>query len=192
MGKVKAMMNEAKRPVREGAGDLVMEAQRTKADRDRDVSEIRYRRLFESAKDGILILDAQTGQIEDANPFMSELLGYPREQFLGKQLWEIGLFQDIEESKAAFRELQGKGYIRYEDLPLESKDGQRRDVEFISNAYPVGDRMSIQCNIRDITDASGWSGNCRSKRNNLPTRTVRRTNSWRCSRMNSAIPWPPS
>ena len=83
---------------------------------------------------------------------MSELLGYPREQFLGKQLWEIGLFRDIEESKAAFRELQGKGYIRYEDLPLESKDGQRRDVEFISNAYPVGDRMSIQCNIRDITE----------------------------------------
>ena len=118
----------------------------------RDASEIRYRRLFESAKDGILILDAETGQIEDANPFMSELLGYPREQLLGKQLWEIGLFQDIEESKAAFRELQANGYIRYEDLPLESKDGGRREVEFISNAYPVGDRMSIQCNIRDITE----------------------------------------
>ena len=170
MGKVKAMMNEAKRPVREGAGDLVMEAQRTKADSARDASEIRYRRLFESAKDGILILDAQTGQIEDANPFMSELLGYPREQFLGKQLWEIGLFRDIEESKAAFRELQGKGYIRYEDLPLESKDGQRRDVEFISNAYPVGDRMSIQCNIRDITERKRMERQLREQAKQLAER----------------------
>jgi PAS domain S-box-containing protein len=117
-----------------------------------DASEIRYRRLFESAKDGILILDAETGGIEDANPFISELLGYPREQLVGKQLWEIGLFQDIEQSKAAFRELQATGYIRYEDLPLEGRGGERREVEFVSNAYPVGDRMSIQCNIRDITD----------------------------------------
>src|SRR5512141_1584538 len=40
------------------------------------ISEIRYRRLFETAKDGILILEADTGQITDANPFIQELLGY--------------------------------------------------------------------------------------------------------------------
>ena len=135
--------------------DSGSEARRKQTDCARNDSEIRYRRLFESAKDGILILDAETGQIEDANPFMSELLGYPREQFLGKELWEIGLFKDIEESRAAFRELQAKGYIRYEDLPLESKNGQRREVEFISNAYAVGDRLSVQCNIRDITARKG-------------------------------------
>ena len=145
-------MNEPHETVGEAAGDPVLETQRTKAEHARDASEIRYRRLFESAKDGILILDAQTGEIEDANPFMSQLLGYPREHFLGKQLWEIGLFQDMEQSKAAFRDLQAKGYIRYEDLPLESKDGERREVEFVSNAYPVGDRLSVQCNIRDITE----------------------------------------
>ena len=47
-------------------------------------SELRYRRLFESAKDGILILDAETGMIVDVNPFLIELLGFPREAFLGK------------------------------------------------------------------------------------------------------------
>src|SRR6185295_10521027 len=83
-------------------------------------SEIRYRRLFETAKDGVLILDSETGRITDANPFMSELLGYPHEHFLGKELWEIGLFGDKSANEAAVRELQQHGYIRYEHLPLET------------------------------------------------------------------------
>ena len=68
-----------------------------------ETSELRYRRLFETAKDGILILDASTGKIIDANPFMTELLGYSHDEFLGKELWEIGLFRDIDASRAAFR-----------------------------------------------------------------------------------------
>jgi diguanylate cyclase (GGDEF)-like protein/PAS domain S-box-containing protein len=116
------------------------------------VSEVRYRRLFETAKDGILILDADTGEITDVNPFLIVLLGYSREEFLGKKLWEIGPFKDIEESITAFRELQNKEYIRYEHLPLESKDGRRLDVEFVSNVYLVDSKKVIQCNIRDITE----------------------------------------
>jgi PAS domain S-box-containing protein len=116
------------------------------------LSELCYRRVFECAHDGILILNANTGEIEDANPFMTELLGYTHEQFLGKHLWEIGLFKDLEQSKAAFCELQEKGYIRYEDLPLQDKNGVHRQVEFVSNVYEVGDGKAIQCNIRDITE----------------------------------------
>src|ERR1041385_3727196 len=71
-------------------------------------SEVRYRRLFQTAKDGILILDADTGKVIDANPFMTALLGYSHDEFLGKELWEIGLFKDIEESRAVYRQLQGK------------------------------------------------------------------------------------
>jgi len=115
-------------------------------------SEIRYRRLFESAQDGILILDAGTGRITDVNPFLVQLLGRSRSEFLGKQLWEIGLFQDVEKSKLAFRELQRDGYIRYEDLPLETWDGRYIDVEFVSNSYKAGGVRVIQCNIRDITE----------------------------------------
>lgn len=116
------------------------------------VSELRYRRLFETAQDGILILDAVSGNITDANPFLKEILGYSQEELLGKELWEIGVFKDIKESKAAFLELQDKGYIRYKDLPLETKDGRSIDVEFVSNVYMVGSHKVIQCNIRDISD----------------------------------------
>ena len=115
-------------------------------------SETQYRRLFEAAKDGILILDSETGEITAVNPFLIDLLGYSQNEILGKKLWEIGPFKDIEISKIAFQELQRKEYIRYEDLPLETKDGRSIEVEFVSNAYLVEHKKVIQCNIRDITE----------------------------------------
>src|SRR2546430_5493385 len=115
-------------------------------------SEIRYRRLFEAARDGILILDPDSRKITDANPFMTELLGYPHEELLGKELWEIGLLKDERASRLAFQELQEKHFIRYEDLPLQSKKGKHHEVEFVSNLYDEDGKYVIQCNIRDITD----------------------------------------
>jgi len=115
-------------------------------------SELRYRRLFEAAQDGILILDAQTGVIDDVNPYLIDRLGYSRAEFVEKKLWEVGAFKDVLASKVAFNVLQEKGYIRYDNLPLKAKDGQLVRVEFISNVYLAGDRQVIQCNIRDITD----------------------------------------
>jgi PAS domain S-box-containing protein len=115
-------------------------------------SELRYRRLFESARDGILILDADSGQIVDVNPYLIEMLGFSKEELEGKELWEIGAFKDIVASKLAFDELRQRGYIRYEDLPLETRDGFVRPVEFVSNSYLEGESRVIQCNIRDISE----------------------------------------
>jgi two-component system CheB/CheR fusion protein len=118
-------------------------------------SELRYRRLFESAQDGILMLDPKTRKITEANPYIVKLLGYSREQLIQKELWQIGLIKDEAASRAAFRELKAKGVIRYENLPLLSKSGQHHEVEFVSNLYKEGDEQVIQCNIRDITDRKG-------------------------------------
>jgi two-component system cell cycle sensor histidine kinase/response regulator CckA len=133
---------------RERDGDETRDTASEMALRD---SETRYRRLFETAQDGILILDARTGSITDVNPFLTKLLDYSREEFLGKELWEIGLFKDIEASKAAFRELQEKQYVRYDNLPLKTRDGRSINVEFVSNVYAENCTNVIQCNIRDIT-----------------------------------------
>jgi diguanylate cyclase (GGDEF)-like protein/PAS domain S-box-containing protein len=114
-------------------------------------SETRYRRLFETARDGILILDAVTRRIIDVNPFMMELLGYSREEYLRKELWEIGLLKNAETSREVFRQLQQKGCIRYEDLPIQTKEGKKLEVEFVSNLYEEDNHRLIQCNIRDIT-----------------------------------------
>src|SRR5512133_1012943 len=116
-----------------------------------EVSELRYRRLFETAQDGILILDANTGKIIDVNPFLLDLLDYPFESLIGLRLWEIGQFKDIAANQAAFEVLQTNEYIRYENLPLRTKTGKQIQVEFVSNVYFVGSAKVIQCNIRDIS-----------------------------------------
>ncbi|MFA5793725.1 MAG: PAS domain S-box protein [Candidatus Brocadiia bacterium] len=115
-------------------------------------SEVRYRRLFEAAEDGILILDAETGQIVDANKFVINLLGFSHQQFLGKKIWDVGFFKDIIANKDNFEELKRKRYIRYDDMPLKAADGRQIDVEFISNVYIEDDLKVIQCNIRNITE----------------------------------------
>jgi len=120
--------------------------------KDLEASELRYRRLFESAKDGILILSAETGVVMDANPFLIEMLGYSHAQFVGKAIWELGFFKDIVANEAKFTELQQKEYVRYENMALETCSGQRREVEFISNVYLENENKIIQCNIRDITE----------------------------------------
>lgn len=139
---------------RKNTEDLLknIEVESKKAYEKLKISETCYRRLFETAQDGILLLDADTGQITDVNPFLINILGYSHKEFLNKKLWEIGLFKDIASSKAAFSKLQTKGYVRYDDLPLERKDGRNIEVEFVSNVYLVNGKKVIQCNIRDITD----------------------------------------
>jgi PAS domain S-box-containing protein len=143
-------------PVKNGQSDVMQDdallPARMETQSGLRISELRYRRLFEAARDGILILDAVTLKITDANPFMTELLGYSHAEFLGKELWQIGLFDDKEVSQEAFKELQRTGYLRYEDLPLQATNGKLRDVEFVSNVYKEDSHQVIQCNIRDITD----------------------------------------
>jgi len=115
-------------------------------------SELSYRRLFEAAQDGILILDVETGRIDDVNPFLAKLLGFTHEEMVGKTVGELSPFRDIASNKAMLEQLQQHGYVRYEDLPLKTRDGRHIAVEFVSNVYDAGDNKVIQCNVRDITE----------------------------------------
>ena len=147
-----ALLAEAAMDISYAMESLEKGEQRQAAETALRASELRYRRLFESAKDGILILDAETGMVVDVNPFLIVLLGYSREAFLEKKIWELGFFKDIVANQDNFAELQQKQYIRYDNKPLETKDGRRIQVEFVSNVYLVNGRKVIQCNIRDITE----------------------------------------
>jgi PAS domain S-box-containing protein len=114
-------------------------------------SEVSYRRLFETAQDGILILESETGRITDVNPFLTKLLGFSRAEMIGQTVGELSPFKDHVANEAMLAELQKQGYVRYEHLPLETKDGRKIDVEFVSNQYQAGGKSVIQCNVRDIT-----------------------------------------
>jgi len=114
---------------------------------------MRYSRLFETSPDGILILDAVTGQIVDANPFMTHLLGFSHEQFVGKQLWEVGLLRDADRRHGVLHDVSDLGVIRWEELLVQSNANPTgMDLEVVSSTYREGDRQLIQCRVRDITE----------------------------------------
>jgi PAS domain S-box-containing protein len=132
--------------------DTRSEHAETRSEQVIHASELSYRRLFETARDGILILDAGTGRISDVNPFLVELLGFSHDEMVGKTVGELSPFKDIESNKVMLGRLQKDGYVRYEDLPLETRDGRRIAVEFVSNVYQAGNHNVIQCNVRNITE----------------------------------------
>jgi PAS domain S-box-containing protein len=138
-------------------------------------SELSYRRLFEAARDGILILEADTGRISDVNPFLVELLGFSRSEMIGKTVGELSPFKDIEPNRIMLARLQKDGYVRYEDLPLETRDGRHVPVEFVSNVYQAGERKVIQCNIRDITKQKEAQEQIHRLNAELEQRVVERT-----------------
>jgi PAS domain S-box-containing protein len=119
--------------------------------KDTQVFEKRYRRLFESAQDGILILNADNGKIVDVNPYLINMLGYSKEEFLKKHIWDISTIDKRDYAKQLYNELKEKEYVRYEDLPLETSNGKSIHVEVVSNVYLVDNEKVIQCNIRDTT-----------------------------------------
>jgi len=115
------------------------------------ISETRYRRLFETAREGILILDAETGEVIEINPFLVEMLGIPADKFVGQKILELDALKGIFANQADFEILRLHRSVLHENLPLKRATGQPIEVDFISNLYEVEHRTLIQCTIRDIT-----------------------------------------
>jgi len=155
--------------------EALSEQAETKSQRTLHASELSYRRLFEAAKDGILILDADTGRITDANPSLVKLLGYSLREMLGKTVGELSPFKDIESNRTMLEHLQQYGYVRYEDLQLETTDHRHIAVDFVSNVYQDGDRRLIQCDIRDITARKQAEDEMRDDNAELERRVAERT-----------------
>jgi two-component system CheB/CheR fusion protein len=115
-------------------------------------SELRYRRLFETAREAIWLLDGSTGDVLDANPFVTELFGFPREELTGRKLWELPVYEHRDEAERRFQEISRAGYTFSPDVAMRTADGRGIRVESITSVYTVGSRTVVQSNMRDLTE----------------------------------------
>ena len=120
-------------------------------------SESRYRRIFETAREGIWILDGSNGEILDVNPYLVELVGYPRDQLVGNKPWEIGLFENPTLARQRFRATRSNGFSFEPEVALKTQDGRRVQVEAITNTYDLAGRpiMPIHVNFYPLAHAAG-------------------------------------
>ena len=111
-------------------------------------SEMRYRRIFETASDGIVLLEKGEGHIVHANPAAEKMLGYCEEEYVGKKLHDIGVSIDTSDFPTLMRDLTRSGILNYEDVPVKTKSGQTLDTDI----YMVDRARLAQCNIRDVSE----------------------------------------
>jgi two-component system CheB/CheR fusion protein len=114
--------------------------------------EARYRRLFESARDGIIIVDATNGEIADINPATQALWGFSREDLLGRVLWEVEPVRENRGLRSTLEQMRDQGFLRVPDLEVRTKDGRVIQTEMVGNVYAEGGRTALQLNLRDLTD----------------------------------------
>ncbi len=136
-----------------------------------------YKRLFETSRDGLLILDADTGRVTNANSFFFQLTGHTEKEIIGKKFWNIRALKGDKRFREALSELKTSEYVRFDNLSLSSKSGENFSIELKSNVYSAGGKRAVQCNIRDITERKRSEENIKMQAfhdplTNLPNRLL--------------------
>ncbi|MBC7925454.1 MAG: PAS domain S-box protein [Bryobacteraceae bacterium] len=124
----------------------------------REIAEIRFQRLFETAKDAIVVIEVETEVIEDVNPYMLKLTGFAREDFVSKKLSEAQPFAHLPEASTFVGATEREEIVRFDDIQLRCRDGRGISVELVGNRYKVGSQVVVQANIRDITSRKQAAG----------------------------------
>jgi two-component system, chemotaxis family, CheB/CheR fusion protein len=117
----------------------------------REIAEIRFQRLFETAKDGIVVVDVETKSVQDVNPFFLTLTGYNREDLVGRSVAESGRKLGVPDIAVGIEAMRKSEVVRYENVELTTRDNGRVWVDVVGNCYEVGSQPVIQLNIRDVS-----------------------------------------
>ena len=118
----------------------------------KQAAEARYRRIFETSRDGIVIVDADSGEISDVNPYATQMSGFGRERLIGRPFWDSPILCNVPQGEAALSRLREQSVVRYPDVSIEAADGRKLEVEVVGITYTEAHRRVIQFNLRDLTD----------------------------------------
>jgi two-component system CheB/CheR fusion protein len=113
-------------------------------------AETRYKHLFESVKDGIIFVEGETGKINAINPFFTDLIGETKENFIGKEVWDVEFLKKLIPNKSTFTELSQKKSFHSIFKEIETSNNKRINIEFISTVYFIGNQKNIQFFIHEI------------------------------------------
>jgi two-component system CheB/CheR fusion protein len=151
LGRKTMRLNAQRIPRRDGDRDRAVLLSIEDISVRRAEAEIKYQRLFEAAKDGILVLDFESRAVTDVNPFLLELTGFGREDLIGKRIEDMTFFRDAGVVGLIGGTSEGVA-IRLERTAMATRSGQTVEVEVVANRYQVGAQAAIQLNIRDVTE----------------------------------------
>lgn len=115
-------------------------------------AEERYRSIFAGARDGIVLLDANTGRVVDCNPEFERQCGRPLSELKQFHIWELRPIDKQEAARRKFDEVKQVGQGRASDLELLQPNGTIVPIEFMATRIHIGEHDYIQSMCRDITE----------------------------------------
>src|SRR6185436_1668902 len=131
--------------VRRALGDARAKAARLEA-------EVRYRSLFELSRDGIVLIDAETGAVADCNPQFEVQSGYRLERLRQLAIWALQPPDRIEAVGAKFEQARNGNLAGDEQLEWQRPDGSLLPIEFRTKVIELGGKRFVHAQVRDISE----------------------------------------
>ncbi len=119
--------------------------ERARAESALQLSESRYRLLFESASDPVLIFDAESGRLCEANAASAKLYGYERNELLNLKISDLSA--DAKDAPETLRVPRGDMNVRYH----RKRDGSVIAVDLNAASLTLNDEHFIIATVRNVS-----------------------------------------
>ena len=130
--------------------------QQYKALRERDLqlgeSEEKFRRVFETSSDAIVITRTIDGHIIDVNREFADRTGYGREEVIGRRPSELDLWDDREQAKLLSHEIKATGFARNVEGHFQMRSGERVTALISSVRAMINGQECVISAVRDVTE----------------------------------------
>ncbi len=115
-------------------------------------SEERFAKAFRSSPAPLVISDIDTGRFIDVNDAWVKLLGYAREEQIGRTSKEIGIWVNPNERDYIVRKINYQGFFKEEPINFKTKTGRHVRALWSAETIALGGHKVMLSMIYDETD----------------------------------------